>query len=306
MRVLVTGASGQLADAVRRAFADRDVIAHARAALDVTDIDAVMRAVAEARPDAIVNCAAFNQVDAAESRPSEAFAVNAFAVRTLARAAEACGATLVHYGSDFVFAGLDSPGAEPYDESAAPSPQSVYAASKLVGEWMALEYPRGYVLRVESLFGLPAEWTGRRGSLETIVAGLEAGREVPVFTDRVVSPSYVVDVAAATRHLIDSHAAPGLYHCVNSGHATWHQVACEAARLLRVQPRLKPITTDEARFIAARPRFCALSNRKLAAAGFEMPAWQDALQRWLAARGGSLRAESTDFASRGPASRTAI
>jgi dTDP-4-dehydrorhamnose reductase len=93
---------------------------------------------------------------------------------------------------------------------------------------------------------------------------------------------------------------------VNSGHATWHQVACEAARLLRVQPRLKPITTDEARFIAARPRFCALSNRKLAAAGFEMPAWQDALQRWLAARGGSLRAESTDFASRGPASRTAI
>src|SRR6267142_793515 len=147
MRVLVTGASGQLADAVRRVFADRDVIAHPRAALDVTDIDAVTRAVAEARPDAIVNCAAFNQVDAAESRPSEAFAVNAFAVRTLARAAEACGAMLVHYGSDFVFAGLDGPGAEPYDESAAPSPRSVYAASKLVGEWMALEYLRGYRAR---------------------------------------------------------------------------------------------------------------------------------------------------------------
>src|SRR5258706_15999465 len=150
---------------------------------------------------------------------------------------------------------------------------------------MALEYPGGYVLSVESLFGLPAEWTGRRGSLETIVAGLEAGREVPVFTDRVVSPSYVVDVAAATRHLIDAGAAPGLYHCVNSGHGTWHQVAIEAARLLAVSPRLKPMTTSDARFAAARPRFCALSNRKLAAAGFEMPAWQDALQRWLAVRG---------------------
>ena len=284
MRVLVTGASSQLADAVLRAFADREVVAHTRSALDVTDIDAVKRAIDDARPDAIVNCAAFNHVDAAESRPREAFAVNAFAVRTLARAAGTCGATLVHYGSDFVFAGLDGPDAEPYDESVAPSPRSVYAASKLVGEWMALEYPRAYVLRVESLFGLPAEWDGRRGSLDTIVAGLEAGREVPVFTDRVVSPSYVVDVAAATRHLADTNAAPGLYHCVNSGHGTWHQVACEVARQLHVQPRLKPMTTAEASFVAERPRFCALSNRKLAAAGFEMPAWQDALQRWLASR----------------------
>jgi dTDP-4-dehydrorhamnose reductase len=284
MRVLLTGASGQLADAVLRACADCDVVAHTRATLDVTDIDAVMRAVDQARPGAIVNCAAFNLVDAAESRPRDAFAINAFAVRTLARAADACGATLVHYGSDFVFAGVDEPGAEPYDESVAPSPRSVYGASKLVGEWMALDYRRGFVLRVESLFGNPAEWTGRRGSLDTIVAGLESGREVPVFTDRVVSPSYVVDVAAATRHLIDSGAASGLYHCVNSGHATWHQVACEVARVLGVQPHLKPVTMAEATFAAARPRFCAMSNRKLANAGFVMPPWQDALRRWLAAR----------------------
>ncbi len=304
MRVLVTGASSQLADAVLRAFADRDVVAHTHASLDVTDSDAVRRAIEQARPQAIVNCAAFNQVDAAEQRPREAFAVNAFAVRTLARAAEACGAVLVHYGSDFVFAGLDAPDTDPYDESVAPSPRSVYGASKLVGEWMALACPRGYVLRVESLFGMPPEWTGRRGSLDTIVAGLEAGREVPVFTDRVVSPSYVVDVAAATRFVVDARPAPGLYHCVGSGHATWHQVACEAARLLRLQPHLKPMTMAEARFAAARPRFCALSNRKLAAAGFAMPAWQDALQRWLAARGDVARGELTGSSradARGPA-----
>lgn len=284
-RVLVTGASGQLATAVLRAFADRDVTAVTRRTLDVTDIDAVQRVVNEARPDVIVNCAAFNHVDAAESQPTEAFAVNTFAVRTLVRAAEARDARLVHYGSDFVFAGLDGPDAEPYDELVPPSPRSVYAASKLAGEWLALEYARAYVLRVESLFGLPADWPGRRGSLDTIVSGLEAGREVPVFTDRVVSPSYVEDVAAATRHLIDSDAPPGLYHCVNSGHGTWYQVALEAARLLCVPARLKPITTTDARFAADRPRFGALSNRKLAAAGFEMPPWQDALQRWLAVRG---------------------
>ena len=292
MRVLVTGASGQLADAVLRAFADCDLVPYPRETLDVTDSDAVRRAVDRTSPDLIINCAAFNRVDEAESRPADAFAVNAFAVRTLARAAEARGAALVHYGSDFVFAGLDGPDAEPYDESTAPSPRSVYAASKLVGDWFALAYPRAYVLRVESLFGLPAAWNGRRGSLEAIVAGLEAGREVPVFTDRVVSPSYIVDVAAATRHLVDAQAPAGLYHCVNSGRGTWYQVAGEVARLLGVPARLKPITTAETRLAAARPKFCALSNRKLAAAGFEMPTWQDALQRWLAVRGRAPRAEA--------------
>jgi dTDP-4-dehydrorhamnose reductase len=105
-----------------------------------------------------------------------------------------------------------------------------------------------------------------------------------VFTDRTISPSYVVDVAAATRYLVDAGAPYGLYHCVNSGHATWYQLATEVAGVLGVPARLKPITMEDARFVAVRPRFCALSNRKLAAAGFQMPAWQDALRRWLTVR----------------------
>jgi len=284
-RVLVTGASGQLGSAIVRAFEGREVTAHTRASLDISDAAAVSRAVDQARPNLIINCAAYNHVDAAETHALDAFAANAFAVRTLARAAESAGAVLVHYGTDFVFAGIGNSDTPPYDESAPPAPASVYAASKLVGEWLALEYPRGYVLRVESLFGQPPDWTGRRGSLDTIVAGLDAGREVPVFTDRIVSPSYVADVAAATRFIVDSRAAAGLYHCVNSGHASWEEVALEAARILGVTPRLKRLSTADVKLIAARPRFCALSNRKLAAAGFTMPTWQDALRRWLAARG---------------------
>ena len=281
-RVLVTGASGQLGASMVRAFADRDVIAHTHATLDITDDEAVRREIGRARPAVIVNCAAFNDVDGAEGRPTDALAVNAFALRSMARAAESCGATLVHYGSDFVF---DGAATEPYEETAAPAPHSVYASSKLVGEWFALDAPRAYVLRVESLFGAPAEWTGRRGSLDTIVEGLEAGREIPVYIDRTVSPSYVVDVAAATRHLVDNGAPAGVYHCVNSGHGTWQQVALEVAGILGVPPRLKPITMDEVQLKAARPRFCALSNRKLTGTGFAMPAWQDGLRRWLAARG---------------------
>jgi dTDP-4-dehydrorhamnose reductase len=281
-RVLVTGASGQLGSMIVRAFVDGEVVALTSATLDVTDSAAVRAAVAAAKPDVIVNCAAFNDVDGAEDRPLDALAVNAFAVRSLARAAADHDATLVHYSTDFVFDGQAS---APYGEDVPPSPRSTYAASKLLGEWFALDAPGAFVLRVESLFGSPREWRGRRGTLDGVVGAIEEGREVRVFTDRTVSPSYTPDVAAATRHLVDTGATPGLYHCVNGGMGTWKDVAEEVARLLGIHARLTPVTTDQVRLKAARPRFCALSNRKLAAAGFEMPEWRDALKRWLAARG---------------------
>lgn len=280
-RVLVTGADGQLAHHIVRAFAGSDILALDRRALDITNPAAVAQAVADAAPDLIVNCAAFNDVDGAEDRPEQAMAVNAFAVRSLALAAETADAVLVHYSSDFVFDGRAR--STPYTEADAASPRSTYASSKLMGEWFALDAPRAFVLRVESLFGSPAGWTGRRGTMDTIVTNLRAGTEARVFTDRVVSPSYTPDIAAATRHLITSDAQPGLYHCVNDGAATWEQVAIECARLLGVDPVLHRTTTDKVVLKAARPTYCALSPGKLAAAGFPMPAWQDALSRWLQA-----------------------
>jgi len=126
----------------------------------------------------------------------------------------------------------------------------------------------------------------RRGTLDAIVDHLRQGREVRALTDRVVSPGYTPDIAAATRHLIDADAPSGLYHCVNSGHATWESVAREAARLLGVEPRIVPITVDQLTLAAARPAYCAMDTSKLAGAGFCMPAWDDALRRWLLARAG--------------------
>ena len=282
-RVLVTGAHGQLGAAIVRTFGDCEVTAHTRETLDITDAAAVSRTVAECAPDAIINCAAFNDVDGAEDRAVDALSVNAFAVKQLARAAEDARAVLVHYSTDFVF---DGSAMTPYTEDVRPSPRGVYATSKLLGEWFALEAPRAYVLRVESLFGSPANWTGRRGTLDAIVAGLEQGREVRAFIDRIVSPGYVVDIAAATKHLVMTDAAPGLYHCVNAGYASWYDVAREVASLLgREQPNLMAVRVDQIQLRAPRPRYCALSVEKLEAAGFLMPSWQDALRRWVAARG---------------------
>lgn len=278
---MVTGAAGQLGSIIVRAFRGGQVIAHTRDTLDITDTAAVRQAVASARPDAVINCAAFNDVDGAESQPLAALAGNAFAVRSLAQACEGAGAALVHYSSDFIF---DGTATEPYVEEATPSPQGVYAASKLLGEWFALEAPRAYVLRVESLFGSPPGWTGRRGTLDAMVAGLCAGREIRAFVDRVVSPSYTPDIAAATRHLLESGAPPGVYHCVNAGQATWYEVAAETAHLLGVTPRIVPVRFDEVKLRARRPKFCALNPQKLAATGFQMPDWRDALARWLAER----------------------
>lgn len=279
MRVLVAGAAGQLGEAmVVRLAGDHDVTPFTRADVDLTNHGAVMAAVERLHPEAIVNCASYNDVDGAERNHHLAFAANAFVPATLARAAEAVDAILIHYSTDFVFSGTAS---VPYVETDSPEPQSVYAQSKLVGEWMAADWHRHFVVRVESLFG----GTQERSSIDRIIAALLRGEPAPVFSDRVASPSYIDDVAGAAAHLLAGRAAFGLYHCVNSGHATWLALGQEIARVLgRPATSLKALSVDDVKMLARRPRFAALSNQKLAAAGYRMPPWQDAIRRHLRER----------------------
>ena len=287
MRVLVTGAGGQLGAAVGRLFAAAGdhVTRAARSDIDLTNPGRVHAGVADVRPEVIVNCAAYNDVDGAEDDARTALAVNAFGVRTLAAAARAVGAFLVHYSTDFVF---DGTARRPYTEDDAPNPRSVYAASKLLGEWFARGGPH-YVLRVESLFGAVGEpgraGPTRRGTLDRMADALLAGRPVRAFADRTVSPTYVDDAARATRGLLAAAPPPGLYHCVGSGRATWLRVARTLARCLGAPERLvERATLADVRFRAPRPAYCALSNAKLAAAGVSLPGWDDAVARYAAQR----------------------
>jgi dTDP-4-dehydrorhamnose reductase len=144
---------------------------------------------------------------------------------------------------------------------------------------MAADAPGHYVLRVESLFGgRPA-----RSSIDRIIDAIATGNEARVFHDRTLSPSYVDDVAEATAFLVSSGAAVGLYHCVNSGSATWYELAQHVASVLgRHDAPITPVSVADVRLRAPRPTFAALSNAKLAAAGFVMPHWHDALERYLA------------------------
>jgi dTDP-4-dehydrorhamnose reductase len=284
MRILVTGAAGQLGAVLVARFraAGHDVVGTTRAELDVTRHDAVMRTVADVRPAVIANATAYNDVDGAEDDAMAALEANAFAVRSLARAAAEHRATLVHYSTDFVFEGEPSR-TTPYAEADRPNPQSVYGASKLLGEWFAAAAPAHYVFRVESLFGGPAA----RSSVDKIIAALSAGREARVFADRIVSPSYVEDVGAATEAALARAIPPGLYHCVNGGEVSWHDLGRELARLGGFDERLLvPVKVADVTLKAKRPQYCALSNAKLAAAGVPMPHWREAVGRYFEVRGG--------------------
>jgi dTDP-4-dehydrorhamnose reductase len=273
--VMVLGAGGQLGSALVEQLSSAAVHACGRSELDVTDAAAVSAAVTRTRPSVVINCSAFTDVDGAEDRQEEALRVNGIAVGVIARAAAAVDATFVHYSTDFVFAGREN---RAWRESDPAEPQGVYAQSKLVGEWLAADCPRHYVLRVESLFGGPQ----RKSTVDRIVTSLREAREMKLFHDRTVSPSFVDDVASATAQLLTGSAAPGVYHCVNSGSTTWLGIGeAIAARLGLDRRLLVAASVNDVRMKAARPQYAALSNAKLAAAGVSMPAWDDALARYL-------------------------
>lgn len=287
MRVVVIGARGQLGAAVVHEFRrGHDVTPFGHGDLDINNAPAVQATLAAAAPDVIINCAAYNAVDAAEDHPVDALRTNAFAVRSLARAAASGGAVLIHCGTDFVFDGAAD---RPYVEDDRPNPRSVYGASKLLGEWFASDAPRAYVLRVESLFGRAPDGPPAKGSVESIVAALREGRAPRVFRDRTVSPTYVPHAARAMRHLVEQAAPTGLYHCVSSGYCTWLEFALEAARVLGLDPRVDAVSVADVALRAERPKYCALSNEKLVATGIAMPTWQDALKDYLTAFSDNLR-----------------
>lgn len=276
MKVLVTGAAGQLGSAmIERLGGEHAVTAWTRLDVDLTEHRSVREMLLRLAPEAIVNCASYNEVDRAQDEQATALEVNALVVGTLSRAAAELGALLLHYSTDFVFTGNAS---SPYTEADRPEPQSVYGQSKLMGEWLAADAPRHYVFRVESLFGGPR----RRSSIDRIIEAVRSGQPARVFHDRIVSPSFVSDVTDAAAHVVRTQPAFGLYHCVNDGHATWLDVGREiVTRLGRPDTLLQPVSVRDVPMRAARPQYAALSNAKLARAGYAMPTWQDAIARYL-------------------------
>ena len=277
MRVLVTGASGQLGRDVAARFASsgHEVIAAGRSELDIAGRDQILGVLGAVRPDVVINCAAFTAVDACETDIEGAYEVNALAVRHLAEAARRWDAHLCHISTDYVFSG-DKP--EPYHEWDRPDPQSVYGASKLAGEHEA--GPSATIVRTSWL-------CGRYGSniVGTVLRLAAEGGPLRFVSDQRGSPSFTPDVAAVIEQLC-ADRRPGLYHVTNQGEASWYGFAREIMVAAGHDPnRVEPITTAEMDppRPAPRPSNSVLENRALGLAGLELPAdYREPLKRLVA------------------------
>jgi dTDP-4-dehydrorhamnose reductase len=281
MRILVTGAGGMLGqDVVRAAEAAGDeVIALARGDLDVTDERAVAAALSDEQVDAVINCAAWTDVDDAESDPDGADAVNALGAEHVANAAAHVGARLVHVSTDYVFDGDRSPDEPAYVESDVPGPRSVYGASKLAGEEAVTAAGGSHaIVRSSWLFGV-----GGRNFVATML-DLGADRdEVTVVDDQVGCPTATAHLAPALLALARDEDAQGLFHVAGGGRCSWHELAVEAFRQAGIACRVLPCTTAEMPRPAPRPAFSALASERDDAP--LLPPWQEGLTTYLAQRG---------------------
>jgi dTDP-4-dehydrorhamnose reductase len=277
MRLLVTGAGGMLGRAVVVAAErlNHELAALTRADLDISDPEAVRRALHTYEPDAIVNCAAWTDVDGAEEHEVQANAVNAIGAGAVAAAATDIGARVVHLSTDYVFDGAKR---EPWLESDAVNPISAYGRTKLAGEReVGAAAPEHAIVRTAWLFG-----AGGPNFVETMLRlGAERG-EVSVVTDQIGRPTWTGHLAPALVELAERRGDVGVFHATGEGACSWNEFAIEIFHRAGVDCRVLPTSTDQHPRPARRPAYSVLGTERSHA--IVLPPWQDGLAAYLAER----------------------
>jgi len=276
MKLLVTGAAGMLGRDVMLAAgnAGHDVVGFGRAELDVTAAAGLEKKLDLERPDVVINCAAWTDVDGAEESEQAAFAVNGTGAGNVAAAAAAVGASVVYVSSDYVFDGAKG---APYVESDQPAPLSAYGRTKLAGEEATVAAnKRHFVVRSAWLFGI-----GGPNFVETMLRLAGSGNEVLVVRDQVGSPTYTWHLAYGIVRLIEGIEF-GIHHMAAAGQCSWYEFAREIFEQAKVECKVLSITTEEFGRPAARPPFSALTSQREHA--IRLPSWQDGLAGYLAQR----------------------
>lgn len=300
MKIFVTGVCGQLGhDVVNEAanrgheitgsdiqteyagVADGSPAARCRyVQLDITDAEAVKRTIADLRPDAIVHCAAWTAVDAAEDEANRdrVHAINALGTQYLADAAKSVDARMMYISTDYVFDGQGTRPWEPDDKCFAPL--NVYGASKLAGEKAVAETLEKYfIVRIAWVFGLNG-----KNFIKTMIHVGKTHDTVRVVNDQIGTPTYTLDLARLLVDMIETDKY-GYYHATNEGgYISWYDFCCEFYKQYGLKTTVIPVTTAEyGASVAARPFNSRLDKTKLAEAGFKpLPPWQDAVKRYLA------------------------
>lgn len=265
-KVLIFGSGGQLGVELCREFERRqwDVQRFDRQSLDVIDADRVEQVIGSANANAVINAAAYNQVDIAEQEPLAAYQANALAVRNLAMACRQCGAQLIHYSTDYVFDGAKG---SPYVETDAAHPLGAYAVSKLAGELYAQAYLSDpLIIRTSGVFGPGGMFTPRGNFLEVMLRLANGTSPIRVVEDHFASPSYAPAMAVRTAEMVEK-GLHGTYHMGGGEPISWYSFAKLIFELAGLSPELQPTDERAYRTAARRPKYSALSNHKLDAAG---------------------------------------
>jgi dTDP-4-dehydrorhamnose reductase len=282
MKLLVTGAAGMLGRDVLLAAgnAGHDVVGYGRAELDVTKPGTIARRFELERPDVVINCAAWTDVDGAEEAEEAAFAINGSGAGHLAAAAEEIEARILHVSTDYVF---DGGKGAPYVESDQPAPLSAYGRTKLAGEEaVAAANKRHFIVRSAGLYGL-----GGRNFVDTMLRLAERQNEVTVVRDQIGSPTYTWHLAYGIVRLIEG-IEYGIHHMAAAGQCSWYEFAREIFEQTKVECKVLSITSEEFGAAAPRPAFSALVSQREHA--IRLPSWQDGLAGYLAQR----QAEATE------------
>jgi dTDP-4-dehydrorhamnose reductase len=278
MRVLIFGASGLLGKAVLREWNGDEVVGLTSRDADIREPQQEHKVVEESRPEWIVLAAAYTDVDGCEKNPDLAFAVNRDGAVNVAQAARQAGARLLFLSSDYVF---DGKKASPYETGDARNPQSVYGRSKAEAEVRLLELmPDCCILRTSWLFGI-----GGKCFPDTILKLAASRSALDVVDDQRGCPTFASDLAKAIVQLC-RRGATGIVHVTNRGDCTWFEFAREIVRGAGLATEVRPVSSQQMARPAPRPAYSVLSSKSLEPFGIAMPAWQDALQRYLHERTG--------------------
>jgi dTDP-4-dehydrorhamnose reductase len=282
MPIAITGSGGQLGGELCRQLGGA-AIALDLPEFDLTDPNHVRQTLAQLRPQAVINTAAFTQVDRAEEQSELCWQINSIGVGHLAAACRELGVPLVQISTDYVF-GSNAHRAQPYREEDQPDPQGVYARSKLGGEERAAQWQQHIIVRTCGLYGKPGPKTPAGNFVDTMLRLAGQGKPLRVVADQHCTPSYLPHIARALMFLLEGRHF-GLYHVVNGGATTWYDFAQEIFRQSGLDVAVERITTAQYGARAPRPAFSILDTSKYhQLGGPEMPSWQQALAEYLSAR----------------------
>ena len=248
MKILITGANGMLANAVKEEFKSEEIVCTDVAELDITDEKNVNEFVAKVKPDYIINCAAYTAVDKAEENEELVYKINAMGPKNLAVAAKENDAVLVHISTDYVFGG-DKPVEEDYSEDDEKNPQAVYGTTKLAGEKFIEENcSKYYIFRTAWLYGEGHNF------VRTMLKLAGERDEVKVVNDQHGSPTYAVDLASIIHQAIDKKIPFGIYNSTNIGYTTWYDFTKMIYQIKNVDCKVTPVTSEEFKSPAKRPK----------------------------------------------------